>query len=124
MPKNSILVNRHMIMYPDLSVTKRLYGGRMLSWMDESAAMYGKQVVPSYDIVTKIVSEVEFNRPGFLGEVVEFWCGTLKKGKTSITVKCRAKVKEEIICECTIVFVALDEEGKPYIWNKGDDNGS
>ena len=116
--KKYVQVNRHMIMYPDLSVAKRLYGGRMLSWIDESAAMYVRDIITSYDIVTKKISEVDFIRPGLLGDVVLFKCKTLKEGRTSITVDCIAEVDGNALCQCSMVFVALGEDDRPCIWNE------
>lgn len=118
------IATRKMIMYPDLSVTGRLFGGQLLSWIDEAVAMMAMQKTGTKNLVTKKISEVIFNAPGLLGDVLEIWCKPSKLGKTSITMDCHVTVwrrnKEEqlTICSCTIIFVALDENGIPCIWNQ------
>ena len=47
------LCTRNMIMYPDLSVAGRLFGGKLLSWIDEAMAMQAMSIMKTQHIVTK-----------------------------------------------------------------------
>ena len=76
-------------------------------------------------LVTKKISEVVFDEPGLLGDVVEIWCKAIRLGRTSVTLDCRMLVRRERegaetirqICHCEIVYVALNEEGRPTSWH-------
>lgn len=122
--KNFEIATRKIVMYPDLSVTGRLFGGQLLSWIDEAVAMIAMKQTGTKNLVTKKISEVIFNAPGLLGDVLEIWCKPQKLGKTSITLDCNVTVwrsNEQLqltICSCTIIYVAIDQNGKPTIWNK------
>lgn len=119
------LASRNMIMYPDLSVAGRLFGGKLLSWVDEGMAMLAMDEMNTQRIVTKTVSEVNFLAPALLGDILEIWGKEVKRGRTSYTMHGVVTVKRETegerntvqICDCTIVFVALDKKGKPKAWN-------
>ncbi|PCJ59467.1 MAG: acyl-CoA thioesterase [Planctomycetota bacterium] len=118
------IATRKIIMYPNLSVTGRLFGGQMLSWIDEAVAMIAMQKTKTKNIVTKKISEVVFDSPGLIGDVLEIWCKPAHLGKTSIAMDCTVTVwrsNDETqlkICSCSIIFVVIDENGKPKIWNK------
>ena len=118
------IATRKIIMYPDLSVTGRLFGGQLLSWIDEAVAMIAMKKTGTKTLVTKKISEVIFNAPGLLGDVLEIWCKPSNLGKSSITLECKVTVwrsKEQLqlnICECSIIYVAIDENGRPLVWNK------
>jgi acyl-CoA thioesterase YciA len=120
------LCTRNMIMYPDLSVCGRLFGGKLLSWIDEAMAMQAMSIMKTQNIVTKKISEVNFLAPAQLGDVLEIWGEEVKRGSSSLTMHGKVIVRREVegeanlvsICDCTIVFVALNENGKPRAWNK------
>ena len=118
------LATRNLIMYPDLSVAGRLFGGKLLSWLDEGMAMLAMDAMNTQRIVTKTVSEVNFLAPALLGDILEIWGREVKRGSTSYTMHGQVIVRRESaegkeiipICDCTIVFVALNEKGKPAAW--------
>lgn len=115
---------RKMIMYPDLSITGRLYGGMLLSWIDEAMAMLAMDAMHTQHIVTKKISEVNFKAPARLGDLLEIWGKVESRGKSSLTMVGKVIVKRDLdgdthfseICEYSIVFVAIDEKGKPRKW--------
>lgn len=118
------IATRKIIMYPDLSVTGRLFGGQLLSWIDEAVAMIAMKKTGTKNLVTKKISEVIFNAPGLLGDVLEIWCKPSKLGNSSIALECEVTVwrsKDQLqlnICSCSIIYVAINDKGKPVVWNK------
>ncbi|HVR73277.1 MAG TPA: acyl-CoA thioesterase, partial [Planctomycetota bacterium] len=72
--------------------------------------------------VTKKFGEVVFEAPGLLGDLVEIWCRPEREGTTSLTLDAKVLVRTipsdetKVICRSTVVYVALDEEGKPWPW--------
>ena len=122
------LSSRQFIMYPDLNAFGRLFGGRLLSWLDESLAMYAVDITGTANLVTRHMSEVDFLAPGELGDVLEIWARLVKRGRTSLQLEAQAWVRRdkgaeresEHICSCKMVFVVLDDQGKPREWSSPD----
>jgi len=108
--------SRKLIKPQDLNAHGTLFGGTVLSWIDEEAAIFVLCQLGKGNIVTKYMSEINFVNSAKLGEVIEIGMETVKFGRTSITVKCEVRTKFEkntIITIDEIVFVHLDELGRP-----------
>jgi acyl-CoA hydrolase len=123
------LASQSIVMYPHLSRFNRLFGGVLLAWIDEGCAMAAMKLMGTHRIVTKKMSEVIFESPGMLGDIIEIWCKPTHHGTTSLTMSCQAVVMREgligrgVICRCEIVFVALDDQGKPTPWGPQERTG-
>jgi acyl-CoA hydrolase len=107
---------RKLIKPEDLNPRKTLFGGRLLQWIDEEAAIFAICQLGSSNIVTKAMSDINFVSTAVNGDVIEFGMELVKVGTTSITIACdvRNKItKQSIIKIDKIVFVLLDENGKP-----------
>lgn len=107
---------RKMIKSEDLNGLNTLFGGRLLEWIDEECFIYTCCQLSSTQIVTKYMSEINFVNPGFQGDIIEIGVETVKIGTTSLTLRCsvRNKLSKEVIIDIDkIVFVSLDEEGRP-----------
>ena len=109
--------SRKWIKPEDLNPNGNLFGGKLLSWIDEEAAIYAScQVGNKLSMVTKFISEVDFKNPSVLGDIIEMGMEVVNFGSTSLTIKCivRNKVSKYIILSVDkIVFVSIDKEGKP-----------
>ncbi len=93
-----------------------LFGGSVLAWVDEEAAIYVSCQLGKGNIVTKFMSEIDFVSSATLGDVIEIGMETVNFGKSSITVRCevRNKFNRQVIIRIDkIVFVNLDENNKP-----------
>ena len=116
------LDTRKIVMYPDLNAAGRLFGGRLLSWIDEAGAMAAMKIMTTRSLVTKKLGEVVFDAPALPGDIVEIWCKSHKEGRTSLTLDCSVVVRHVAtdalrqICTCTVVYVAIDEQGRPRAW--------
>jgi acyl-CoA thioesterase YciA len=107
---------RKLVKPEDLNTRKTLFGGRILQWIDEEAAIFAMCQLGSPSIVTKAMSEINFVSTAVLGDIVEFGMELIKVGTTSITLACdvRNKItKQSIVRIDKIVFVLLDENGIP-----------
>ncbi|WP_258101721.1 acyl-CoA thioesterase [Marinoscillum pacificum] len=109
--------SRKWIKPEDLNPNGSLFGGQLLSWIDEEAAIFAMcQLGNNKHIVTKFISEIDFKSSAKTGDIIEMGMEVVKFGQSSLTLKClvRNKVtKEEIITIDKIVFVNLDADGKP-----------
>ena len=107
---------RKAIKPDDLNCQYTLFGGRLLAWIDEECGIYCACQMQTKTLITKYISEMNFISPAYLGEVIEIGVDTVKAGRTSLTVSCivREKISERIIVKIDrIVFVAVNEEGRP-----------
>lgn len=107
---------RKWIKPEDLNPNGSLFGGTLLKWIDEEAAIYTVCQLDTKSIVTKYISEINFQSSAKNGEIVEMGMEVVKMGKSSITLKCvvRNKIsKRHIITVEEIVFVKVDEQGTP-----------
>ena len=131
-----ILTYRKLVRPEDLNHANSLFGGTLLSWADEAAAMYSMCQIGSKSVVTLKMGEVLFKNPSYSGDILEFWTRRSKIGNSSIGVDCiivrkeingpqdiptpPVKTKEgefenerDIILSCEFIFVHVDELGKP-----------
>ena len=108
--------NRRLIKTEDLNPRGTLFGGKLLMWIDEEAAIYAHCQLQTPYIVTKYISEINFVSPAHPGAIIEIGMEKTGVGFTSITMKCEVRnkaTKQTIISIDQIVFVSVDENGKP-----------
>jgi acyl-CoA hydrolase len=107
---------RKLIKPEDLNPRGTLFGGRILQWIDEEAAIFAICQLESSNIVTKLMSEVNFVATAQVGDVIEFGMDLVNFGNTSVTICCdvrNKKTRQSIVRVDKIVFVLLDSDGKP-----------
>lgn len=105
----------------DLNPNKTLFGGTLLAWIDEEAALYSIIQLESPHVVTKYMSEINFTSSAKEGDIVEIGIDVVKFGHTSIVLKCEVRNKmtrETIITVDNIVMVNLGPDGKPKAHGK------
>lgn len=98
----------------DLNPNGTLFGGRLLAWIDEEAALYTIIQLENSKVVTKYMSEIDFKSSAKKGDIVEIGIEVLKFGRSSLSLKCEVRNKmtrETIITVDNIVMVNLDENG-------------
>ena len=109
-------LTRKLVKPEDLNANNTLFGGGLLQWVDEEAVIYAAIEARHKKVVTKSISAIEFVAPARQGDIVEIGIALKKVGSTSITieVKVRDLTTQNIIVEIDeMVFVCLDENGKP-----------
>lgn len=85
--------SRRFIKPEHLNPANALFGGQLLSWIDEEAAIFAACQMNSQSIVTKIISEINFMTPARQGDVIEFGLALISAGVSSITVCCEVRNK-------------------------------
>jgi len=99
----------------DLNPNNTLFGGRLLQWIDEEAALYAIIQLENRHVVTAYMSEINFISPPRQGDILEIGIVATHFGRTSITLQCEVRNKltrEQILTIDKMVFVNLDEDGK------------
>ncbi|MES2616097.1 MAG: hotdog domain-containing protein [Bdellovibrionota bacterium] len=113
-------ITNRLIMSGDLNAANTLFGGKLIQWVDEAGAVFVMELLRSHHIVTKKISEVLYNEPTKMGDVLEFLFRVKKVGATSVTVECVVRAKAidhddtlRLILNCDLVFVKIDKLGRP-----------
>lgn len=113
------LLNTHPIKKSDLGFHGNLFGGKLLSWLDASAAAFAMQVCDSPRMVTVKIDECVFSKPAKEGQMVKIYADVVSFGNTSITIYMEARShnvysgKQNVILSTHIKFVRIDEIGEP-----------
>ena len=109
-------LTRKLVRPEDLNANNTLFGGRLLQWVDEEAAIFAAIESRHKKVVTKSISEIDFVAPARQGDIVEIGIALKKVGNTSITIEVQVRdlTSQKIIVEIDeMVFVCVDENGKP-----------
>ncbi|NVK28143.1 MAG: acyl-CoA thioesterase [Flavobacteriia bacterium] len=107
---------RKWIKPEDLNPNGTLFGGSLLRWIDEEAAIYAHIQLDNVRVVTKYISEINFVSSAVQGDIIELGIIATDFGRTSITlaVEVRNKLTHNTILKIDkMVFVNLNEEGVP-----------
>lgn len=105
----------------DLNPNKTLFGGKLLAWIDEEAALYSIIQLESKHVVTKYMSEINFMAKAVEGDIIEIGIEVVKFGNSSLVLKSEVRNKmtrETIITVDNIIMVNLGEDGKPKAHGK------
>jgi acyl-CoA thioesterase YciA len=109
-------LSRKLVQPGDLNANNTLFGGRCLAWIDEEAAIFAAVEARHKKVVTKSISAINFIAPAYQGDVVEIGIALKKVGKTSVTLEVVVRdltTQREIVRIDEMIFVCLDDEGKP-----------
>lgn len=101
----------------DLNPNGTLFGGSLLRWIDEEAAIYAIVQLDNPQVVTKYISEINFVSSARQGDIIEMGITATDFGNTSLTMRCEVRNKitrKSILTIDKMVFVNVDENGNPY----------
>lgn len=114
--KNMNYHTRKWVKPEDLNPNHSLFGGRLLQWIDEEAALYAIIQLENTKVVTKFISEINFVSSAKQGDIIEIGIEAIHFGSSSITLRCDVRNKmthQTIITVDKIVMVNLDSDGNP-----------
>ena len=106
-----------LCMTKDIGVHGNLFGGIMLSWLDETAATWACSVCQNPNMVTVKIDETNFERPVKVGNQVIIYGEVKKMGRSSLTVYVEGRTsnyytgEEQLVCSTLFIFVRIDESG-------------
>ncbi len=96
-----------------------IFGGHILSLLDLAAGQHARTVAPKR-YVTKVMREVNFIAPVYVGDVVSFYAETVKTGTTSLTIRVDVEATRGVdslhttkVTSAEVVMVAVDDENRP-----------
>jgi acyl-CoA thioesterase YciA len=113
------LLNTHPIKKSDLGFHGNLFGGKLLSWIDASAAGYSMQLCDTPRMVTVSIDQCNFEKPAKESQLLKIYGSPTKVGNTSMTLYMEARAhnvysgKQDLVLKTHITFVQIDEGGNP-----------
>jgi acyl-CoA thioesterase YciA len=113
------LVSTHICKTQNLGMHGNLFGGVMLSWLDEAGAAFTAQVCGTPKMVTKSISEVVFQKPVRAGQIIKIYADVIRIGISSITIRLEARRhsvyngSQRNVVSVDMVFVRIDGDGEP-----------
>ena len=108
----------HIVMSRDINSVNRLFGGRLMEWID----MVGGVVAMRHcnmEIVTVAIDKLEFRAPAYIGDIVFLDGRILSVGNTSMRVQVDTYVENtrdgqrSLINHAEMVMIAIDAEQHP-----------
>lgn len=110
---------RVLMMPKDTNAMGTIFGGIILSYIDQAGAIPAHRVTPGR-IVTVAMREIVFHEPVFVGDLVSFYAEVVRIGNTSITVKVVVEAERPgpearrvKVTEADVTYVNVDDRGRP-----------
>ncbi|AMM22570.1 acyl-CoA thioesterase [Frondihabitans sp. PAMC 28766] len=100
----------------DLNANGSLFGGSLLRWIDEEAAIYAILQLGNGFVVTKYMSEINFVSSAKQGDLIEMGLRATNFGRTSLSMRAEVRnmvTRQSILTVDKIVMVNLSPEGVP-----------
>ena len=112
------LISTHFCKAANVGYHGSLFGGTMLSWLDEAGAIFACQACDTPRMVTKKISEVVFNKPVRPGQIIKIYGKVQRVGNRSITINLEARRhsvyngSQRIVLTTDMTFVRIDGDGE------------
>ncbi len=104
--------NHRLVLPEHMNQYGFLFGGYLLSWVDELAWMAASIDLPGCQLVTVAMNEVVFRRSVRQGAILRFVAERSKTGTTSVSYAVEVFKDEESIFTTEVTLVRVDEEGR------------
>jgi acyl-CoA thioesterase YciA len=104
----------------DANMGGTIFGGWIMSHVDIAGSVPALARAKGA-VVTRAVDSFEFKKPVFIGDLVSCYADIVSTGKSSINVRVEVyaeRMRKGVtdcvkVTEATLVYVAIDEHGKP-----------
>ncbi len=107
----------HIIMYPDINGTGRLFGGQLIKWIDEVAGATARRHC-GHDVTTVAIDNLYFKDGAYLNDTLILIGKITHVGNTSMEVRVDTYIEDfngsrRPINRAYFVMVNMGEDGKP-----------
>lgn len=115
--KDSMVEIAHIVRPTDLNSAKRLFGGTLMAWIDETAVIVAKRHA-MMNVTTASVDNLSFLSAARMRDVIVIIGKITYVGTTSMEVKVESFVEHingerELVNRAYITMVGLDDDGVP-----------
>lgn len=113
---NCEFLGRRVCFKSDIGINGNLFGGKLLSAIDEVSAAWACELVESSNVVTIKLFDTVFLKPVKEGNIVHFWGCIKEVGNSSITLDISIHTLDvnnqhtETVCTTSIKFVRVNHE--------------
>jgi len=113
------LITTYICKKGDIGVHDNMFGGTILSLIDDAAASYVSQICDTQKIVTLKIDELVFKRAVKVGSILKIYGQVVKFGNTSVTIDIDVRKHnvytgdQETVTHTKMVFVRIDDDGNP-----------
>ena len=110
---------RTVMMPRDTNPLGSIFGGHILSLIDLAAGQHARGIAPKR-YVTKVMRQVEFIAPVYVGDLVSFYASTVHIGTTSVTIQIDVEAQRGVdsvqtvsVTSAEVVMVCVNDQQKP-----------
>ena len=113
------LITTYICKKGDIGVHDNMFGGTIMSLIDDAAASYTAQICDTQRVVTLKIDELVFKKPVKIGSILKLYGEVITFGNTSVTIYIEIRKHnvytgaQETVTHTKIIFVRIDDEGKP-----------
>lgn len=107
----------HLLKHEDINGGGKLFGGRLMEWIDETAAIVARKHCGT-DVTTAAIDNLQFKNPAFLNDLVVIEGHLTYVGTSSMEVRVDSYIEDSdgirhVINRAYLTIVSLDENGHP-----------
>tara|TARA_Y100000361_G_C11013296_1_gene265530 strand:- start:208 stop:597 length:390 start_codon:yes stop_codon:yes gene_type:complete len=114
-----VLISTHVCKSSDIGMNENMFGGKMLSLIDESAGAFAAQICDTPRMVTVKMDECSFRHTVRIGNLIKIYGKIHTIGNASITLHVEARRHsvytgdQKTVVSTLIKFCRIDEDGNP-----------
>jgi acyl-CoA thioesterase YciA len=112
-------ITTFLVKASDIGLSNNMFGGVILSLIDESAVAYAMQICDTPRMVTVKIDELVFKKAVKVGNLLKVYANVIEFGTTSVSIYIDVRKhnvyngKQETVTHTNIKFVRIDDEGNP-----------
>ena len=113
------LISTHICKASEIGIHSNMFGGNILSIIDEAAASYASQICDTQRVVTVKIDELVFKQPVKVGNILKVYGEVKGFGNTSVTLYLEVRKHnvytgvQAVVTHTHMKFVRIDDEGNP-----------
>ena len=113
------LISTYICKKGDIGVHDNMFGGLILSVIDDASASYASQICDTQRVVTLKIDELVFAKPVKVGNILKVYGEVKAFGTTSVTLYIEVRKHnvytgiQTVVTHTNIKFVRIDDEGTP-----------
>lgn len=106
-----------LLKYEDINGANRLFGGKLMAWIDEVAGVTARRHCEE-QVTTACIDNLQFKEPAFLGDMVVIIGRMTYIGRSSMEVRVDSYIEDihgirRPINRAYVMMVAIDENERP-----------
>ena len=112
------VTSTYMLRHEDINGSNRLFGGRLMEWIDDLAGVAAR-LFSGGAITTAAIDKLEFRHPAFLNDIVVLDAWVTHVERSSMEVRVDSYVidpgtgEKQLINQAYLTEVCVDDAGRP-----------